>query len=421
MTASPSIRSLVSSGLALTGGAVLQAVSGFLSQLVLMRLLMPEDFGRFAVVLAGCGLVQMLLSLRLNSLIIRIPDSEMDPSRASRYRAALVWETLASAAVTLVWLAASGLIGAYALVLVASLSLAQWTNQVAAFYERRMAYGGIVLAETGSQLAGHVAAVVLVLAGGGAGALYLRELVVAMVRLAALARLGALSPPLWRMPNLADLRLLLTEARGIWLDGVAEGGFARIVVLAAGSLAGLHGAGLFTQAQRIAVLPHQVLAPAANRLAANAFSRTTDAAARRRLLLWLLAALLAALTAAAILAAAYADPVVPWLFGAHWSGVVAILPAMAGVIIFLSTFEVLRAYCIAIRRVRLLLAARLGQLTVFLAGAALLVDGGEPAVALAWSLSAAFTAGFAVVATGLALSGRRPADGPPSPSAPPPG
>lgn len=413
-------RALVSSGLALTGGAVLQAVAGFLAQLVLMRLLVPQDFGRFAVLLAGCGLVQMVLSLRLNILIIRTPEAEMTPERVGRYRAALVWETLASAVATVAWLAAAGMVEPYALALVGSLSLAQWTNQAAAFYERRMAYGGIVVAETGSQLIGHAAAVLLVLAGVGSAALYVREVVVAIARLGVFVRLGALMPPLWRRPSLADLRLLVAEARGIWLEGAAEGGFARVVVLTAGSLAGLHGAGLFTQGQRIAMLPHQVLAPVASRLAANVFSRAADPAARRRLLARLVAGLLAALALAALVAAAFADSVVPFLFGDHWAGVVPALRAMTGVIVFLTTFEVLRAYCFATGRVRLLLGARMAQFAVFLAALAL-AGAADPVVALGWALSASYAAAFAMVAANLVLSGPDGAKAAQARPEPPPG
>lgn len=416
-----SVRSLVSSGLALTGGAVLQAISGFLSQLVLMRLLVPEDFGRYAVVLAGCSLIQMLLSLRLNILIIRTPEAAMDTERSDRYRAALVWETIASAVVTLAWLGAAGLIEPYTLMLVVSLSLAQWTNQAASFYERRMAYGGIVLAETGSQLIGHAAAAAMVMLGSGAVVLYAREIVVAVARLAVFVRLGALMPPYWRLPNWVDLRLLLVEARGVWLEGAVEGGFARVVVLAAGSLAGLHGAGLFTQAQRIALIPHQLLAPATNRLAGNAFSRAVDPGQRRRLLVWLVSGLLAVLMVAAMLAAFFADPVVPWLFGAHWAGVVDVIPAMAGLIVFMSSFELLRAYCFAVKRMRLLLVARIGQFATFLSGVALAVNGAEPAVGLAWSLSASYAVAFVLVAAGLAFRRRDAAGYPLSPPVPPPG
>lgn len=425
MTSILSVRSLASSGLMLTAGALFQAVAGFLSQLVLMRLLVPEDFGRFAVVLAGCSLMQTLLSLRLNMLIIRVPEAEMTPERVSRYQAALVWETAASSLVTLIWLFAAGLAELSTVTLVAALALAQWTNQITAFYERRMAYGGITLVETGSQLLGHGVALALVLAGAGAAALYIRELVVALARLAAFARLGALAPPCWRLPRLNDIRLLLAEVRTLWLEGVTESGFARLVVLGTGWLAGLHGTGIFTQSQRIAIIPHQLLAPVVVRLAANAFSRAADARQRRRLLRWSVSGTLTTMVVAAIVANLFADPVIPLLFGAQWAGVIHLLGAMTGVIVFLSAFEVLRAYCFTRSRVRLVLAARLGQFAVFLVGLALAAQSSDPVTILAWSLSAAYVVAFAVVAGGLALGlGLTPpaeAAAMPSPAGPPPG
>jgi O-antigen/teichoic acid export membrane protein len=421
MNARLPLRGLVVSGLALTLGGVAQAISGFGAQLVLMRLLVPDDFGRFAVVLAGCSLVQTVLSLRLNVLIIRVPEAELTSERAQRYRAALVWETVAAAAATLTWLTLSGLLDAFALTVVASLALAQWTNQTVAFYERQMAYRGIVVVETGSQMVGHAVAAAVVTAGGGAAALYVREIVVALIRLAAFARLGALTPPCWAWPRLAVIRGLIAEARTFWLEGVAESGFARVVVLATNGVTGLHGTGLFTQGQRLALIPHQFLAPVVSRLAANAFSRTQDAIHRRNLLVWLVSGTLGLLAVAAWVAATFADPLVPLLFGPHWAGVVDVLAALSGVIVFLSGFELLRSYCFALKAVRLVLAARFAQFIVFLAGVTLAASADAPVTALAWSLSASYAMAFATVAGGLLISNRRVAAAmPPFPSVPPP-
>ncbi|EME69133.1 colanic acid exporter [Paramagnetospirillum caucaseum] len=387
---------LVSSGVALTMGALVQALAGFLAQLVLMRLLFPEDFGRFALILAGCGLVQTILSLRLNVLIIRLSDAEMTPERASLYRAALVWESVIALAVTLAWLGFAGLIAADSLALVAALALTQWTSQVVIFYERKMAYGRITLVETGSQMLGHGVAVALILSGAGAVTLYAREAVVALARLAAYARIGALSPPEWRMPRRADLRFLAADVRVYWLEGVCEGGFARLVVLCSGAIAGSHGTGLLAQSQRLALIPHQLISPVLSRLSVNAFSRA-DAGQKRRLLALLLSGALASLGVAALLAVAFADPVVPFLFGEHWRPAAAILAAMAGMVVFFPTFELLRGYCFALGLVHSIMWARGVQYAAFLMGAALAGDAVEPVSVLALALSAAYGAAFAVL------------------------
>ncbi|MBX9634171.1 MAG: oligosaccharide flippase family protein [Magnetospirillum sp.] len=401
MSAVSGLGRIMSGGAFLTGGALVQAGLGLVAQLVLMRQLIPEDFGRFAVVLAVCGLVQMVLSLRLNALIIRVPDQEMTPERRDRYRAALLWETVASTVVTLVWLAVSDLMSPFALMLVASLSLGQWSNQTVAFYERRMAYGRIVMVEAGSQILGHALAVGLVLSGVGAAALYLRELMVAVIRLAAFARIGALSTPLWRSLSMADWRLLIAEARAIWVDGVLESGLARMIVLGASALGGAHGTGIFAQSQRLATIPHQVLAPVVVRMSANLFSRIQDKTARLALLFRLTLFTLSGLAVAAVAAAILAEPLIPPLLGEHWRPASKVVVAMSGVIIFFSSFELLRAYCVTQHRMGVLLAARLSQYAVFLTALGIAARADDPMMALALGLSATYGVSFGVAAFGL--------------------
>ena len=404
MSGLPEWRRLLGSGVSLTGGAVTQAAIGLVAQLILMRLLMPEDFGSFAITMATCSLVQMVLSLRLNVMIIRATDAELTAERCKRYRAALVWETVASAAVTLTWFALADLLTPFSLVLVLSLSLGQWTNQEVAFYERRMAYGRIVMVESGAQVFGHMLALALANIGAGAGALYVRELVVALLRLLSFARIGALAAPVWRMPTLAELRPLMTEARTLWLDGVLEGGIARVVILGAG-LHGQYWVGIFAQSLRLATIPHQLAAPTLVRMGANMFSRLSDPLARRHLLRRLLTAALVALTAAALVAVALSGPVIPTVLGEHWRPAVPVFRAMAGVVVFFSCFELLRAYCVSQHLMRPVLMARLSQYAVFLTalGTVWLValKDGDAIGLLALALSATYAVPFAILAMAL--------------------
>ena len=401
---------LLAGGIFLTVGAIVQAVVGLGAQLVLMRLLLPDEFGEFAVVLAGASLAQVVLSFRLNVLIIRATDAEWTEDRRERYRAALVWETLAAASVTSAWLAAAGLLSAYALVLVAALAVGQWTNQSAAFYERTLAYRRIVAVETGGQIVGHVCAVALILTGAGVASLYLRELVVALARLGAFAWIGALSWPRVRSPRWNELRALAAEARALWIDGVMESGLARIIVLAAAGIGGAHGAGIFSQSLRLAIVPHQILSPVVVRMSANLFSRIADGARRRRLLTRMTLAILALLSVAAGLAIAFADPIVPILFGEHWRPAAQVIAAMAGVIVFLSGFDLLRAYCVSQHRMRLLLAGRVVQYAVFLAFCFAAIHSDDPISLLAAGLSLAYAGSFGLMALGVALT--RPTSAP---------
>lgn len=388
MSSLPSVAQLVRGGALLTGGAAVQALAGFAAQIVLMRLLTPEDFGQFALVLAGCGLVQMLLSLRLNVQIIRAADHALDGATRDLYHSALCWETLAAALVTLVWLYLSDLMSALSLILVLSLALGQWTNQMLSFWERSMPYGRLAAVETGSQLLGHVLAVVMVLSGLGILSLPLRELAVMVVKLAILAHLGVIGWFRWRWVTGREWGRLFRETRDVWFDGVVEGGFARMVVLASGWVGGVHGAGIFSQAMRLALVPHQFLSPVVSRLYGNLFARLADGTARLRLLVRVGSWTGLALAVGAGLAVALADPVVPWLFGTHWSEAARVLAAMAGLILFYSLFELLRVYCLSQHLTRYVLTARALQYMAF---------GG----AATWALA---EAGIFELALGLSIS-----------------
>ena len=63
-------RELKIGSLFLVSGRAAQAFIAFGVNLVLVRYLTPEDFGRFALALAGVALVYTLLSLQINVLII---------------------------------------------------------------------------------------------------------------------------------------------------------------------------------------------------------------------------------------------------------------------------------------------------------------------------------------------------------------
>jgi len=392
----------IGNGLILTLAALFQAASSFAVQIALMRLLLPEDFGRFAMVLAGCSLVQTVLSWRLNVLIIRLPVGDVESPTARRYQAGLVWETVAATAVTLVWLAFSELMSAYALLLVLALTLAQWTNQNLAFFERGMAYGRIAMAETGSQLCGHVGALVLVLAGAGPIALYIREVVAIIARLIAYGAVGALLRPVFTMPRLTDLRQLWNEARGVWAEGLLEGFFSRLLIITAGSVVGLHGAGIFAQSQRLAMLPHQFMAPVLSRFAVNLFNRTESRQQRRRLLFRLSVATAAVLSLAVFAVLMWAEDIVPLIFGPNWAEAGLVLGAMTGLILFLSLFELLRSYCYAVGAVRPIISARLTQIAAFSILTWLLTNSGPTdAAGLGWVLSAAYAISFATVALSL--------------------
>lgn len=375
----------------LTGANLVQALAGFAANLLLARFILPEEFGRFAVVLATVNLALVMLSLRVNVLIIRCPPQSLDDRRRSVYHSISVIETVAVCLMAALWLGIVENGGALEMSLLSAIGLGHWLNLNKAFVERTLTYGAIAGCETGAALSGHALSAGAVLAGMGAVALYLREVASALIQAVALARAGALTlPPLVR-PTAAEWREVLAESREVWADGVLEGAFSRLVVVGTAVLGGERAAGLLAQAQRLAVVPHQVLSPVATRLAAAWFGSIADPARRaagRRRLVFLAAPPLAA---AGLGAAAFADPVVPWLFGAPWHDAAPLLAALAGSVVFVTLFEINRAYALTGRHTAVLMTARLAQYGGLAAGPALAAD---PALGAALGLSAAAVLAF---------------------------
>lgn len=388
-------------GLFLLSGTVVQALAAFGSNLVLARALAPEAFGRFAVVQAAAGLVLSVFSVRINILLNRTPDSQMTPERHDLLYSAMAIEALVAAISVLGWLLWSGTAGGWDLALAGSVVLGHWLNFDRGLIERRMLFGRVAAMETAANVSGHGLAVILVLAGAGAMALYVRELFALLALAAILKAMGGLSHRLPRWVSLAEWRGLLAETRGIWLDSMLEGSFQRLTVLTANAIGGQHGAGLLFQAQRLAVVPHQFLHPLCSRVMGTWFGQTEDESQRVRARRMLVMVLLPVLALAAVLDVTLADPVVPWLFGAQWAPAAPLLVLLAGVVVFLPLFELLRAYAVATRRVRFLLMARLAQYGGFALPLIPLAWGGADLADMGVALSLAFTLAFAVLALAL--------------------
>jgi len=266
------------------------------------------------------------------------------------------------------------------------------------FYERTLPYKALSVIETGASLSAHLAALAAVLVGLGWMALVLREVVLSAATLFGLAKAGGLTFRRLRLLSMDEYIRLYRESRGVWLDGVLEGTFQRLTVMAAGYLGGDALAGLIFQAQRLATVPHQILAPIVNRIMLNWFARTEDPLIRRQGLIRAVLATLGPLSVTAVLIVLYADPVVPWLLGDGWASVSGLMVGMAGFVVFISPFEVLRSYCYAIHHTRIVLAARVSQhigffvpLGLTMAGSLSIADG------LSFGFSVAYAAAFVSV------------------------
>lgn len=404
------LHAILRGSFALTGGTAVQVAVAFLANLVLVRHLDPAQFGRFAVVQAGAALMLSVVSLRVNTLILRTPADQLTTRRRELLFSVITIETLLALAVVGVWLMLAGHLEPIDLALAASILIVHWTAHDRAFYERDMRFARLAALETGIHVAGHALAVTLVLVGVGAATLYVRELFFALAGLTGLLLLGGLRVYRLRWPSLAEWRETLREARGIWLDSMLENSFQRLSLLAVNAGAGLAGAGMFFQAHRLALVPHQFLMPVVGRVAVTWFGRTEDPRERRRVRSAMLAVIAPVLAVAAWGAWAFADPLVPLVFGQAWAPAAPVLSALAGMIVFLTLFEVLRSYALVAGLTRLLLAARLAQYAG-LAWLCLPLLTGEPLVLtrIGHGLSLAFALAFVTLAMLLAWHDRRAA------------
>lgn len=395
-------------GTILVVGNALQALVAFAVNLVLVRYIFPDEFGRFAVILAGASVVYWVMSLRVNVLIIRLGNADYDDKTRNLYFSAITLEALAATLTIFLWLAATGNVGFWEPMLVAAVGLRHWTDLNKAFYERSMPYRQLAFVESGATLGGHLTALALTLLGAGWVVLFIREAVISVLNVCGLWAVGGFTLGRVRLLSIADWRYLYKEARGVWLDSVLEGSFQRWTILLAGFLGGDAVAGLFFQAQRLAVVPQQLLAPVVNRIMVNWFGRTEDPSERVRGRNRLLRMISLPLAVAGILTILFADPVVPWLFGEKWSRVADLFAAMCGMVTFFSLFETLKAYCLSTRQTAKILAGRVVQYAGLLLPAAAGFAGWLSAdVSLAVGLSMAYFLAFLFVLFVLRRDERR--------------
>ncbi|MBT3359054.1 MAG: oligosaccharide flippase family protein [Rhodospirillales bacterium] len=389
-------------------GQVFQALLAFAVNLVLVRYIFPDEFGRFALALAGASIVYSVISPRINVLIIRRPEAANDDKAKDLLFSAMTLETLAATLIIFLWLAFSGNAGPWEILLVGAVGLRHWTDLNKAFFERTMPYRQLAILETGASTGGHLLALAMAFTGFGWVVLVVREAMVSLVNLWGLRQVGGLTIRRLKWLGVAQWQELFKEARGVWLDGVLEGNFQRLTILLAGLLGGEATAGLFFQAQRLAGVPHQVLSPIAYRILANWFGRTEDAKARRKGRDKFLLFLAPPLILAGVLTVPFADPVVPWLFGETWLGVADILAAMFGMVSFWSLFEVLKAYCLSTRQSVKLFGGRIVQYVGLLAPTAAGFAGWISAdIALGIGLSSAYFFAFLFILVLLHLEEKK--------------
>ncbi len=393
---------MLRNALGLVSGNFVQAAVAFAANLVLVRYIDPGGFGRYALAAASIGLAFSVFSLRVGLLIVREPLGSMTASRRAFFINAIVVDAVIASVVCVCVASITDHLDWKVAMLIGVGVCVNLSGELKSFLERDMAFIKLIRMETLIHLGGHILSVVLVVCGAGALALYIRDLALAIFGLVGVLFVTRirLTPPRW--PRWQEWRQLLAQAGPGWFDQVLEQLFARAVVLTAGAVGGERAAGVFSQAQRLAGVPHQFLAPLAFRLSFTAFSRQTQFQDRVKLRNRMLLLLGIPLAGAAFGTIFLSEPVVPLLLGPQWADVAVTLTYMSGAVVCITLFENLKAYVYAGGYWYLLVVARAGQvaglmLPILLGAASFRA---ETAV-LGLGLSCAYVAGFLILFIGL--------------------
>ncbi len=379
----------------MVSGGVLRAGIAFLANLALVRLLSPEDFGRFAIIQADISLVAAIVNFQTGPLIVQAPEEHLEPYQLSRYTGALIVETLLITGGGIITLWVLDLITLGAVVLLGSSLMSIWIDTEVKLYERNFEYKNITYVETTAHVLSRSFAVLGAFFGMGPLVLYLRKAIKQTIVFEGLRQLGGLTSLPFRWLSLKDWEIHIRRLSGFWADGLLERMFDRVTVMILGRVAGEETTGYFYQARRLAIIPNQILRPFSYRMAFNYFSNRISEDERYSTLwrgLAIEGGVLAILAAACWL---LADPIVPWLFGEEWSSVVPMLIAMIGVIIGMPIFGTVQVYLKAIDKVTTFIVWGRGvQYTMIIIAASLAaIDLLNAGVLLSAGLSAGFIGG----------------------------
>ena len=156
------------------GGQGGQALVAFLSNLILVRYLFPEDFGRFALIQANVLLAVATLSLRINIILLQETKQELESGAQEKYFGALIGQTVLVSLASLLLLWLFDLLNFWAMVLLINVLADPWIQAQRVLFERNFQYKTLSIVETGSQFLSHFFSIFGVMGGLGPAVLYLR-------------------------------------------------------------------------------------------------------------------------------------------------------------------------------------------------------------------------------------------------------
>lgn len=325
-------------------GGLFQAISGFGSNVVLARNLEVEDFGFFAVVSSMIGLVTLLVNSCAGTVAISSNEVDFQEEYKSKLHSIILVELFFIGIVSSALLLVLNQMDLEIIFFLLGTIIVIWSDFQMKFIERNNKFKEVSIVETSSELLSHILAVIVLLFGFGALALYIRIFFKGIIKV-------ALQIFYFRMPYIQVvsldriwLKTYFHNAKHFYTSGILESGIERIIILFLGAFSGVKDTGLFFQARRLAVVPHQILQPYFFRILFNNFSRNDSYKSTFRELNKNMVLLLILLSIAMVLTFTIGHDVIVFIFGPKWAPVTEIIYCLSGIIVASVPFELLKAF-----------------------------------------------------------------------------
>ncbi|QLD12261.1 lipopolysaccharide biosynthesis protein [Microbacterium oleivorans] len=313
------------------GGQALKFALQLTSTVVLARLLVPEDFGLFAMVIAVTGFAALLGDFGLSNAAVQA-ENITDQQRSNLFWistgvGALLYALLFTVAPLIQDFYRADGLAVVVQVMSVGFLLSAIASQFTAHLTRNLSFGRLAIIDVSSQAAGLAFALSLAINGAGYWALVGQQLASAGVLLVLTALLSGWVP---RWPAPAPMRSLLTfAANSLGVQALSYvSGNADSVAL--GRTSGPEALGLYDRAYQLFKIPVQQIAAPLTRVALPILSRQQSN--RPQMSRYVLSAQLGmsyVLGAAFCLGAALASPVIELALGPQWSDAAPLFAILA--------------------------------------------------------------------------------------------
>lgn len=391
-------RTFLSGTIYLTAGNWVTFAFNFAVSIILARMLGPEAFGLYALVVSVNEVINLLQGFSFPHALLqsRTESSRLyDTAYTASAGLGLVGILVAGVAAPL--LAALRSIDAawflLALGLGRALTIQSWVPR--AYMERSLRYSALTLMSVVSSIVAGASGLVLAWAGAGVWSLVIRDVLLTLLMFV-IPSLWSGYRPRFRIER-DEMRQIMGFSRPMFwtraLDIVSE----RIDRLAIGVVLGDKALGQYQQARYIGEMS-ALATRAVNQLTFNLYSRLQDDAQRLRRAYELVTYFLARVTTAGgTILFAFPEELVKLLLGEAWLGTAPILRVLGGYAIVEPVLGHLKSLIFARGRPVLNVRIRLAQTAVFVPGVALATAlGSTPGIALA-------LVGSSIVGLALAL------------------